>query len=204
MSASRERLAALERRIWRLAHLLTGDAGAASALVDRVLDAQPDPGALEAYKLDRLIIQQARGMAGMSGPREPAPLPPGENDVAHRTLATALTMPRQALESWVLARIDLLDELHCARAMDCSKTALKNHLGAADEQMRARLGGKATEAIDALRSYADALDPGPIIAAHRFQRKKERNRRRLIIAGVATILGLAALLAILKGLVHGP
>jgi hypothetical protein len=52
----------LERRIWRLAFLLSGDREGAAALVDRILDAQAKPEALEPARLDRLVIQQARGL----------------------------------------------------------------------------------------------------------------------------------------------
>jgi hypothetical protein len=139
-------------------------------------------------------------MAGAAGARSPAPLPAGQNDLAHKTLSTALSMPRQPLEAWMLSRVDDLDELHMARAMDCSRTALRNHLTAGDEHMRARLGDGAAAAIAALKSYADALDPGPIIAEHRVRRQKQRNRRRLIIGAVALIAVLGAALVILRSL----
>lgn len=197
MGTGREQRAAQERRIWRLAHLLTGDAATATALVDRVLDAQDSPESLEWARLDRLVIQQAREMVGEADSRRPAGEGAGA-DLAHRTLNAALEMERQPLEAWVLARIDDLDELHMARAMDCSRTALRNHLAAGDEHMRAKLGEGAAAAVAALKKYADGLDPGPIIAVHRKKRRKERNRRRLVVAGAIGIAVCGATLLALK------
>lgn len=198
----RSRRDALERRIWRLAFLLTGDARGAVALVDRILDAQPDPGALDPAHLDRLVIQQAREMTRAPKPRRGASPPPGPmpslNPHAQQALAAALSMPHQPLEAWVLVRIDELDELRMSRAMDCSKTAARTHLAAADDQMQQKLGESLSPAVAALRAAADSMDPGPIIAAHRVQRRKERNRRVGAITVVVSIVVLAGSLALLK------
>ena len=85
-----------------------------------------------------------------------------------------------------------------SRAMDCSRTAARTHLSAADDTMRARLGGAYEETIVAMRSFADGLDPGPIIAANRLARKKTRFRRRTAVAIGAAIVGLAVLLVLLE------
>lgn len=199
MSQAREQRAALERRIWRLAHLLTGDEAGAAGLVDRVLDAQASPESLDWARLDRLVIQQAREMAAGTKGARPAAAPAGQGDLAHRTLATALEMERQPLEAWVLSRIDELDELRMARAMDCSRTALRNHLAAGDEHMRAKLGEGAPAAVAALKKYADSLDPGPIIARHRRKRRKQRNRRMVVVIGIVAIVVMGVALVVLRG-----
>ena len=49
-----------ERRIWRLAFLLAGDADRAAALIATVLRDQPHPERLEPGRLDRLVILHAR------------------------------------------------------------------------------------------------------------------------------------------------
>lgn len=201
MAVPKERLAAVERRIWRLSHLLTGDPRAASALVDRVLRASADAASLEPSRLDRLIIQQAREMPGGHGRVGSAPAI--ADPEAARALEAAMSLPRQAHEAWVLARIDELDELHIARAMDCSKTALRHHLAAADEQMRAKLGDRAALAIAALKAHADQLDPTPILAQHREEQRRLRARRTLIIGGAVAIAALAGLLALLRSGILG-
>lgn len=189
---------ALERRIWRLAFLLTGDPAGAAALVDRILKAQPRPESLDPAHLDRLVIQQAREMDRAKA--APAQVAPGSGlePAAQEALTAALSMPHQPLEAWVLARVDELDELRMSRAMDCSKTAARNHLGAGDEQMRAKLGGKLEASVAALKAAADGLDAGPIIAAHRAKAKKERARRVGVITVVVAIMVLTGMLAVLK------
>lgn len=199
MAAGREERDALERRIWRLAYLLTGDAPGAVALVDRILDAQPNPGALDPAHLDRLVIQQAREMSRVARKgRAPAAPLAGAKPAAQEALTAALAMPHQPLEAWVLVRIDDLDELRMSKAMDCSRTAARNHLAAGDEQMRQRLGDRLGPAVAALKEMADSLDPGPIIAAHRAARRKQRRRRVGTITVVVAIVLLAAALAVLK------
>ena len=188
--------AALERRIWRLAYLLTGDAAGAAALVDRVLNAQARPESLEPARLDRLIIQQARAPA--TSTTLPAPVHPRPPAEAARAHAAALALPHQPMEAWVLKRVDDVDELRMSRAMDCSRTAARNHLAAADDQMRTVLGQDADRAITALRAFADSLDPGPIISAHRAIRRKRALRRGLAIALVTAIAALSALLLAIK------
>ncbi len=66
---------ACERRAWRLAALLTGDARAADAIVAAALRAQGNLASLPAARLDRLVILRARDIdrARRRGPRPSAP-----------------------------------------------------------------------------------------------------------------------------------
>jgi uncharacterized membrane protein YccC len=84
-----------------------------------------------------------------------------------------------------------------SRPLDCSKTTSQNHLGAADAQMAARFGGDAMAPARALRSFADRLDPGRIILAHRADRRRRAVRMAAVLgvaAGVALLLGALVLL----------
>jgi hypothetical protein len=92
----------------------------------------------------------------------------------------------------LLTRVDDLDELHVSRAMDCSRTAVRNHLGAADSRMRSRLGDRHDAGVASLRRYADELEPGPIIAGFRERAGAARRRRRAILVGVWALAALAA------------
>lgn len=192
-----DRRQALERRVWRLAFLLTGNREGAAALVDRILDAQSDLDALEPARLDRLVILQARELMGVAVP-PPLSHPPAAAEAISKGLAAAHSLSAQPREAWILARVDLVDELWMSRAMDCSRTAARTHLAAADENMRARLGEGYERTIAALRSFADGLDPGPIIAANRLGRKKARVRRRTAVAVGAAIVILAVMLVLLR------
>jgi hypothetical protein len=188
-----ERRVALERRVWRLAFLLTGDQEGAAALVDRILDAQSNLDALEPARLDRLVIQQAREMMGV---RVPPPLShaPAAAEAIAKGLAAAHALSAQPREAWILSRIDMVDDLWMSRAMDCSKTAARQHLQGGEDTMRNRLGDDYDAVVRALRSFADGLDPGPVIAANRAARKKARLRRR---TAVFIVVGLVVMLALL-------
>src|SRR5215207_1672933 len=131
MSDKAAHRAAYERRVWRLAYLLSGDPAGAAVLVDRVLRGQPDLASLEPARLDRVVIQHARELPRRRGAVPPitAPVPAGE---VRKAMDALLSIPEQPREAWVLARVDELDELHFSRAMDCSRTASRNHLAAGD------------------------------------------------------------------------
>ncbi len=178
----------IERRIWRLAFLLTGDPEAAAGLITRVLRSRPDPTTLDPARLDRLIILRSRESAPTPRTLSAIDAPEG----AASALGAALRLPPQPLEAWVLSRVDLLDELHVSRAMDCSRTATRTHLGAADERMKTLLGDRLEASVGALRAYADALDPEPLIARARERARRHRNRRAAIVLGIGAIALLAA------------
>jgi hypothetical protein len=197
----------LERRIWRLGYLVTGNELAAAELVDRVFRAHGgDVYALDPPRLDRLIIQQAREMLGTWGGaartgRRKAP-PSLLMDKApaevQRAFAAVQSLPEQPREAWVLAKIDELDDLHISRAMDCSKTATLNHLNAAEAQVRAALADDYDRALVSLRTFADTLDPRPIIATARARRQQQLIRRAGILAIFMYMLILLGMLVWLK------
>ncbi len=189
--------AAYERRVWRLAYLLTGNAPGAALLVDRILRDQPSLEQLEPARLDRVVVQHARGLPR---PKAPAPVPAlaSLRPEAAKALDAVRELPEQPREAWVLARVDEVDELHMSRAMDCSKTAARNHLAAADQQMSARFGASAEAAASAIRSFADSLDPGPIIQAHRQERRRRLKLRAMYIAGASLVSLLVIALALLQ------
>jgi DNA-directed RNA polymerase specialized sigma24 family protein len=198
--APRSRRAAIERRVWRLAYLITGDAAGAARLADRIFRARIDLESLDAARLDRVIIQQARELR----PARRRPIDLGSADAVRPTgdaaelLTTVRQIPEQPREAWVLARLDNLDELHVSRAMDCSKTAARNHLHAAEEQVLARYGPRLQQMIDGLRTFADALDPGRIITEQRQLRRKEARKRAAVIGGIVFIVLAGAAVAAMK------
>lgn len=187
----------VERRIWRLAFLLSGDPAAAAEMIDEVLRSQPDPASMEPARLDRLIVLRARE-ASASASRPPRAALPGFSDDAAAVLDALTRLPEQPREAWVLTRLDELDAMHVSRAMDCSRTAAAHHLAAADEAMRAALGARLDPCVAAARSAADALDLGPIIAGHRDRLRRRRRLRAALLAGVVGIVVLAALVTVLS------
>jgi hypothetical protein len=189
---------AYDRRTWRLAYLLTGNATGAALLVDRIRRDQPNLEQLEPARLDRVVIQHARELP----PRRRTPVaetPSLQEDPAFRkALDAVLTLPEQPREAWILSRVDQVDELHMSRAMDCSRTAARLHLAAADQQMSAAFDAGADAAAARIRAVADTLDPAPIIAAHRAERRRQRKQRAMYIGGAAIVSLLIIALALLQ------
>ncbi len=183
---------AYEARIWRLAFLLTGHPVAANQLIARVLRAQPDVLAVEAVRLDRLVILQSREWAARHA-RSVAASPPLDA-VAAEVLTAALGLNHQLLEAWILARVDGMEGLSVSRAMDCSNTAVANHLAEADREMAERMGAKLAPGLEALRKAADGLDPRPFIEDVR-RRQRTRGRRRLIAMALVLLAAVIALWA---------
>lgn len=196
-----------ERRAWRLAWLLTGDPAKAAAVAHEVLATIPPARDADLARLDRhTILTVRREMGGALAPPRPrklspeavAALRPGE-----RTHLAALALPRQQLEAWVLARIDGLDGLWSARAMDCSKTAVAVHLKAADEAIAAALTKSPETATADLRTLADSLDPVQPLEHERAARARRRRNRLVAILGVLLIVLLVAAWLALNGYIPG-
>jgi DNA-directed RNA polymerase specialized sigma24 family protein len=199
-SAPKSHRGAIERRVWRLAYLISGDAAGAARLADRIFRARIDLDALDAARLDRVIIQRAREIRASkkkAADAQAAAAVKPEGDAAE-LLRTVRELPEQPREAWVLARVDGLDELHVSRAMDCSKTAARNHLHAAEERVMARYGPRLQQMVDELRKFADGLDPGRIIVEQRMLRRKEARKRALVIGGVAFIIVAGAAVLAMK------
>lgn len=189
MKVRQAQRAAFERRTWRLALLLTGDAWGASRTLDGVARAVGDLSKIDAVRLDRMIVTQARDVASMPaskrGLTDDEPLPP-EGPVAE-TFKILRQMKPQPREAWVLSLVDELDEIHVARAMDASKTASGHHLGAAEALLTERLGGDGTQGIEGLRTWTDEIDPEPWLTMHR-ERVQRRRKIKWMLIGVAVIV----------------
>jgi len=170
---------ACERRVYRLAALLTGNPVAATRVIEAVVGAQPDLRALDNAHMDRLTVLRSREIASarLVGDTLPA------------AVATSLAaLPPQQREAWVLSRVYELLPRETARAMDCSVTATARHLEQADALMGRALGGQTDQAAQALLSYALSLD----VPAFYRQRQRRRRRIRLIlrIAGIVLLMAL--------------
>jgi len=170
---------ACERRVYRLAALLTGNPVAATRVIEAVVGAQPDLRALDNAHMDRLTVLRSREIAAAR--------------LVHDALPTAVAaslaaMPPQQREAWVLSRVYELLPRETARAMDCSVTATARHLEQADAMMGRALGGQSDQAAQALLSYALSLD---VPAFYRLrQRRRRRIRLILRIAGIVLLMAL--------------
>lgn len=175
--------AACERRVYRLATLLTGDPDAATGVMEAVLRAQPDLRAMQSARLDRLTVLRCREVR--SQPLHAEALR-GE---AARAIAS---LAAQAREVWLLVRAYGLPLREAARAMDCSVTATTRHLQRADETMAGVLGGGVGGSIEALRAHSKSLQ----VPAAYLARQDRRRRHRRVLTMVMLLLLALALLAI--------
>lgn len=173
--------AACERRVYRLAVLLTGDPVAATGVIAKVVGSQPDLAQLDSAHMDRLSVLRSREI-------RPAAL---VSDVVPPKTAEALAgLTAQQREAWVFARVYQTPPREMSRAMDCSSTAADRHLQLADAAMRRALGGDADAAAQRFREYSMTLD------VPAFYREAQRRRRHMRLA---VRLAIAAVIALLLG-----
>lgn len=200
MKTKHAQRAAFERRTWRLALLLTGDAWGASRTLDGVARTVGDLSKIDAVRLDRMIVTQARDVASLPakkrGVSDDEPLPP-DGPVAE-TFKVLRQMKPQPREAWVLSHVDELDEIHVARAMDASKTASGHHRMAAEALLEERLGDDAGAGIEGLRTWTDEIDPEPWLVIHRERVKRKRKITWMVIGVVVVLVVVGGLVVALS------
>lgn len=168
---------ACERRVYRLAVLLTGDPIAATRVITAVVGSQPDLSKLDSAHMDRLTVLRSREIS-------PACLV--HDLVAARTAEGLSKLTPQQREAWVMGRIYQTPLREMSRAMDCSTTAAERHLLQADVAMRSALGIEPAVAANQFRKYSMTLE------VPEFHRRRERFRRRLRLAGVLVLIAVVA------------
>jgi hypothetical protein len=177
---------ACERRVYRLATLLTGDPSAATTVIAQVVDSQPDLSKLDSAHMDRLAVLRSREI-------EPGMIV-AEN--LPQNLAKALSqLTSQQREAWVLTKVYRMPRRDAAKAMDCSVNAAEQHLNHAEATMgMAASGGGQEAAAKALLEYSMSLDVPGFYRAQRRQRRVTSLVVRLLILA-AMLAGLALALA---------
>ena len=176
--------AACERRVYRLATLLTGNPIAATKVIAQVVDAQPDLRNLDSTHLDRLTVLRSREI-------KPAAI---VDDLVPQLLSQALaSLTPQQREAWVFTRVYRLTGRETASAMDCSVQATQRHLEQADAAMqRPDPVTSANDPTQALLSYSMSLD---VPNFYRIERRRRRHTRLALLAlGIAgAAIAIAAL-----------
>lgn len=175
--------------MYALSFLLTGARAHAHAVVRRAVALQPAFEQLGAIELDRLIVLCSRELKQR---REPIDAPSGHEAI--RLFEAALGLESSAREAWILREIILLDETHAARAMDCSKNALRRFLESARESL-ARAATPA--ALDALRVLADRVGDGAAavelaVSLGREHRRTQHVRHALYALAVLVLIWVTA------------
>ena len=185
---------ALQRRVIRLALLLTAEPSRAADALAIILSTNPDILRIGESRIDRMIVQHARG--------ELAPQPTSASDIpletvvsltepARRLWDACRTLETQPREAWILRDLEEMDEIPTARAMDCSRTAIETvHRPAALNLLRQSLADDYDAALAQLRTALERLDPEPMLARARAAREHAIRRRRfttLILIGILLV-----------------
>lgn len=193
MSGKRQARSERQSRIWRVAFLLTADEAGATRVVMNVLHAQPDLARVDPANIDRLAVQHVREWrkAAHKPRRSPEPAAESATLAFHRRI---LTMPPQAAEAWLLARVLGLEGPELSRAMDCSNAATATHLAKAEAWLAEHVTPEELEAaIPAIGEAVLSAEPGVLILTAR----KARRKRRLTLLAAAVAVVAALTLALL-------
>lgn len=186
---------ALQRRVIRLALLLTAEPIRAAEALAIILTTNPDILRIGESRIDRMIVQHARGEllpqpASSEAPDSDIPLGAvvSLSDPARRLWDACRTLDLQPREAWILRDLEEMDEIPTARAMDCSRTAIETvHRPAALNILRQTMAEDYEPALSELRSALEHLDPEPMLARAHAARDHAIRRRRfttLILIGV--------------------
>jgi hypothetical protein len=173
----------VERSVFQRGLLLTGEWGGAMRVARSILARYDNPLRVGESALARGIVQESRAWARTherdAPPAAPTWQPPaGAPGQLFHALAS---LPSQQREAWTLIRVEQLGEIDAARAMDCSKTALREvHLAGADATLRPLLGDAYDAAITALRESVRGIDPTAPLADVRRQLRTVVLRKRLL------------------------
>jgi hypothetical protein len=189
----------LHRRLYGLALLLTG---------------RPDRARLHAHAV-AATTRRRRG---------PITLAPGSADLLERQVLLACRrdrvvsaagldpaferlegLPRQFREAFVLVRVLGRSLREAARAMDCSRTAVRRHLGLADAAVLAAFQltaapapgdsaapvGQLADIVSDLRGAMRRAAPGPMGGSVAADPRRRVVRRLIILAAIVTVVLLA-------------
>lgn len=185
---------ALQRRVYRLALLLTDRAAHAEAILTHVVEAHRDLRAVGESQLEQHAVFDARVWRAAASSDPPAEgsvsamLDP-DSDAAE-LWRTVVAMPGQPREAWILRDLEGVGPVPAARAMDCSRNAINDvHLPAARSIIDDALGSRAADARQALAHALEAVRADAAIDAAARRRRAAATRRRAL-----TAVGFAALL----------
>jgi hypothetical protein len=177
--------ASCERRVYRLAVMLTGNPIAATHVISAVVNSQPDLSQLDSAHMDRLTVLRSREI-------RPAALV--HDEVEPRTAEAVSKLTPQQREAWVFGRVYRTPLREMSRAMDCSTTAAERHLLQADIVLRESTGHEPSIAAGQFLKCSLNLDVPEFYRAK--QRLRRRIRRTLIWTAIALGTLLLAMLAV--------
>ncbi len=173
---------ACERRVYRLALLLTGRRESAAAVIEQVVGAQPELSRLDSAHLDRLTVLRSREQ-----PIEPMQVP----GLKPKFAAALAELSAQQREAWIFISLYQMDDRTTAKAMDCSYRAVRQHHDQGEMQMRSSLGMELEQVAPDVREAMLRVDVPEFY--RQAQRRRKKMRRSIKLASVvATLLALLA------------
>jgi hypothetical protein len=172
---------ALERRIYRLATLLTGNPNAATTVIEQVLHSGHNLAQFDSPHLDRLTVLRSRELAV-----------PGavlaDDSIPRQAAEVLAALEPQQREAWVFHRIYCLPIREASKAMDCSTAAVQRHFEQAEASMARQLGETgAADAASAFRDYSLSVN----VPQFYHEELKLRRRRRWLAIVVIVVFVLA-------------
>ncbi|HWB20208.1 MAG TPA: sigma factor-like helix-turn-helix DNA-binding protein [Phycisphaerales bacterium] len=172
---------ACERRVYRLATLLTGSHRAGGRVLLRVLQAQPRLVDLDDAHMDRLTVLSARELAGARFE--------GSKNV-NQYVAAVAGLTSQQREAWTFCRLYGLNAREAAKAMDCSWKAVQSHLTSAEHALAGLLGDEDRSQCEAVVLAESVQTDVPEVVIHRARvtrLAKKASKSILIIAAIGVL-----------------
>lgn len=176
-------LAELERDVYRRGLILTGESAGADHVAEAVLARYDNLHRVGESALLRAIVQEARAWSTMEESSDPSSSPPWTPPTGPpaQLFAALKGLTGQQREAWTLSQLEQLGEVDVARAMDCSRTAMREvHLVAADGVLRPLLGASYEPALASLRAALRSIDPATRLDDVRQRLRKVVIRKRLV------------------------
>ena len=140
--------------------------------------------------LDRMTILRSREVLGTRTPEASI------HGAPRGWSASFWSLPMQAREAWVLARVYGTPEREMARSMDCSTTATARHLERAVDELHATMGAGIDAFVEQIREHTLRADV-PAIYHERVAARRRRRRILLMVLALIGVIGMTVLVIIL-------
>lgn len=168
---------------YRRGLVLTGDREGAAAVLRGVLIRHDDIAGVGESLLARSAVQEARawpsrGSSGSVG--RAAGAAPGLSGPGLQLWQAVEQLPGQQREAWAFLELEGLSDIESARAMDCSRTALRDvHLAGARAALGGLLGGSYDAGLESVRSWLGGQDASGALAGIRSELRAAARKRRM-------------------------
>jgi len=182
---------------YRRGLVLTGDPEGAAAVLRGVLIRHDDINSVSESLLARSAVQEARAwLSSAGGSGRATGKAPGLSAGGLQLWQAVAQLPGQQREAWTFLELEGLSDIEGARAMDCSRTALREvHLSGARSALGGLLGGSYSAGVDSVRSWLGGQDATAALEGISSElRAAARKRRAWRAVMFAVFLGCCAIM----------